>query len=558
MEQYLSEIRQSVLSELLEKVKKNKYANYLKSLKIHELRHINNAEIRFDFPVTALIGTNGSGKSTILSSALYSYSKEKVYKLTSGANRSQEIPLHFQRLPQIDSKMKGWQFSAEIIDRKYRHDGSITQNVIYKNESWRRNHKLIRNIMYIGIERTLPVFDTPYVMKRNLKPTKIEEKSGRKVDIIDKTLNETFIKSAVSILGNPLNNLKLIEIVVETEKKVNRKNNDTRDRDYFTDETKYRVEDDGEDFIAYRKFRHSQYIFSINNDNKNYSEFNFGSGESCILRLVYSIEDLEDYSLVLIEEIENGIHPVALKRLVEYLIDVSQRKKIQIIFTTHSDYALAPLPSEAIWSVINGKFEQGKLSVESLRSITGLVDRELSIFVEDDFAKEWLTSFLRIHLDNNFFRVGVFKCGNDSKAVSIHKNHLIDPSTKSISLCVLDGDSSEEADEDRGIYKLPGTMPETEIFNYVHNNITSFLAVLTASLHIPLGRQDLVANVLKKVSCTNRDQHLIFNQIGIDLGLISEELVRSAFLSIWNSSNLEKMKTILERVKSKLNIQNDN
>jgi hypothetical protein len=55
-----------------------------------------------------------------------------------------------------------------------------------------------------------------------------------------------------------------------------------------------------------------------------YSEFHFGAGESSVIRMVSGIELTNEQALVLIEEIENGLHPVATVRLVEYLIEASR------------------------------------------------------------------------------------------------------------------------------------------------------------------------------------------------------------------------------------------
>ena len=85
-------------------------------------------------------------------------------------------------------------------------------------------------------------------------------------------------------------------------------------------------------------------------DTPGYSEFHFGAGEASIIRIVSEIESVEDEALVLIEEVENGLHPIATRRLVEYLIAVCRRKGCQVIFTTHSNAALSPLPGEAVWS----------------------------------------------------------------------------------------------------------------------------------------------------------------------------------------------------------------
>lgn len=126
-----------------------------------------------------------------------------------------------------------------------------------------------------------------------------------------------------------------------------------------------------------------------------FSEFHFGAGESSIIRMITKIEQAPQNSLILIEEIENGLHPVATRRMVEYLIDVAERKSIQSVFTTHSDYALAPLPNEAIWASIAGTLRQGKLSVEALRAVAGRVDKKLTVFVEDEFAKAWVDTILR-------------------------------------------------------------------------------------------------------------------------------------------------------------------
>ncbi|HEX6993510.1 MAG TPA: AAA family ATPase [Gammaproteobacteria bacterium] len=51
--------------------------------------------------------------------------------------------------------------------------------------------------------------------------------------------------------------------------------------------------------------------------------------------MVLKLEAASDNALVTIEEIENGLHPVATIRMVEYLIELAERKKIQAIFTTH-------------------------------------------------------------------------------------------------------------------------------------------------------------------------------------------------------------------------------
>lgn len=47
--------------------------------------------------------------------------------------------------------------------------------------------------------------------------------------------------------------------------------------------------------------------------------------------MVTIIEAAPPNSLILIEEIENGLHPIATQRMVEYLIEVAERKSVQAI-----------------------------------------------------------------------------------------------------------------------------------------------------------------------------------------------------------------------------------
>jgi hypothetical protein len=273
------------------------------------------------------------------------------------------------------------------------------------------------------------------------------------------------------------------------------------------------------------------------NEIASYSELNFGAGESSVLRIIADIESMADNSLVLIDEVENGLHPVAVRRLVEYLIDVAERKKIQAIFTTHSDYALDPLPGEAIWACLDGRLQQGKLSVTALRAVSGRIDKRLAIFVEDDFVSHWIGAVIREKLEDSIDEVGLYSVGGDGNAVKTHIAHLANPSIPFKSLCYIDGDSKQKENSSEAIYRLPGAVPETTVFNAVLGNLKSNIALLTVACQRPLDRQDEVAKAIEAVSRTNRDPHLLFVQIGEKLGFVPEAIIRGAFLSIWIQEN---------------------
>jgi len=270
--------------------------------------------------------------------------------------------------------------------------------------------------------------------------------------------------------------------------------------------------------------------------------------------MVAQIENAPENSLVLIEEIENGLHPVAVRRMVEYLIEVAERRSVQTIFTTHSEDAILPLPIEGIWYSIEGKVRQGRISIEALRSLTGKIEEGLAIFVEDEFAKEIIIHIIRRNLSDIFDRIGVYAVSGDSQAHAIHMHHMRNPSinNKLKSLCILDGDSVIPEDISNNVIKLPGKAPETEVFNYVHANIETKSMILAAGMHLSPTRDGFVKGVVNEVALTNRDPHLLFNQVGQKAGLVPGALVSSACISLWADGNDELSQGIASKIRDSI------
>jgi predicted ATPase len=78
------------------------------------------------------------------------------------------------------------------------------------------------------------------------------------------------------------------------------------------------------------------YILASAGCTNDYSQFQFGAEEASIIDMFSKIKEASDNALILIEEIENGLHPLATEKMVEYLIDVANRKKSKLIFTIRS------------------------------------------------------------------------------------------------------------------------------------------------------------------------------------------------------------------------------
>lgn len=489
MVENLSEIRTSTVNALLEKVRQNNYGKYLLKAKIGRIRGFSGEDITFEFPVTALVGPNGSGKSSVLGVAGCAYKEIKP-------------SVFFPKSAIGDESMAGWKVEYDIIDKVINPRQTVRRTSSFRSAKWARDEVLSRDVYFFGIERTVPAGE-------KTKYKKLTRSSYQHTGSLS-TLSANVAKQIEHILGK--------------------------------DVSAFNVTDIG----------HDEKFFVGNNNSSRYSEFHFGAGESSIIRMVSEIENASDNSLVLIEEIENGLHPVATRRMVEYLIDVASRKSIQAVFTTHSDYALMPLPQEAIWACIDGRLRKGRLTVESLRAISGRVDKKLAIFVEDEFAKCWVDTILRERLGSDYDQLEVHAVAGDGNAVSIHKSHKANPSIKFKSLCIIDGDSSQEDSDENGVFRLPGTQPERSVFDDILVKIDNILAILTVSCQLPPESQGKVRTVVESVSRTNRDPHLIFNQIGMELGFISEVIIRGAFLSLWARQNEDYCSDLVNKVKALL------
>lgn len=79
----------------------------------------------------------------------------------------------------------------------------------------------------------------------------------------------------------------------------------------------------------------------------SYSENNMGFGEGRVLYTVDMLETSPEQSLFVLEEPETSLHESAQYEFTKYLMEVCERRKHQIILSTHSSVILNALPPEA-------------------------------------------------------------------------------------------------------------------------------------------------------------------------------------------------------------------
>lgn len=455
---------------------------------LKKVRGFSDEPISFDFPVTAIIGPNGGGKTTVLGAA-------------GIIHRSIPPRAFFSKSGKYDSGMQDWSIEYEIVDREVSPRNSLQRTASFKSLKWNRD-ALNRQALLFGVSRTVPASERKELLRC----------TSRKFSVPDARVApfSTDINESVSrILGKDVSGFK-----------------------------EMRIHPSGSVTL----------LTGRTSTGVDYSEFHFGAGESSIIRMVAAIEAASENALVLIEEIENGLHPVATIRLVEYLIWAAERKKIQVIFTTHSNEALRPLPSKAVWSATKDKLFQGKLDVASLRAITGQIETASVIFVEDEFAKTWMEAILRQSQRAIIDHFEVHAMSGDGTAVAMNKYHNENPSLTVPSVCVVDGDSQQKDSDESRIYRLPGEAPEAYVFDDCVDRWSEIGGKLSVALLQRFEESDKVLEVCKNVRRTNKDTHLLFSQVGEALGLIPERTVASAFTTLWAQANTKAVNDLIVKV----------
>jgi predicted ATPase len=489
---FKSEIRESTINTLIEKASARSYGHYLPKLVLKKVRGFTDELVSFDFPVTALIGPNGGGKTTILGAAGCAYKEVSPKRF-------------FAKSGKYDESMQDWSIEYEIIDRDLNKKDVVRRTASFRNRRWNRDAPE-RPVLIFGVSRTVPANERAEFVRCASGSFEVPE---NRIEAISNA-----VCAAVSaILGKDIHGFKRLL-----------------------------VDEGGEVTLLTGRTK----------DGRGYSEFHFGAGESSVIRMVAEIELAAPETLVLIEEIENGLHPVATVRMVEYLIEAANRKQIQTILTTHSNDALLPLPSKAIWVATQDRIFQGKLDIQSLRAITGQINAQLVLFVEDKFAKVWLEAILRQTGGIAIDHLEVHAMQGDGIAVAINRYHNKDPSARVPSACIIDGDSRQTTSPPDRVFRFPGESPESYVFDKVMERWDSVGGRLSVALLQKFENSDEVRRICREVRMSNRDPHLLFSQIGERLGLLPEFTAASAFANIWAQSYGDDVGSILEGIRSML------
>ena len=207
-----------------------------------------------------------------------------------------------------------------------------------------------------------------------------------------------------------------------------------------------------------------------------------GAGENVTFTILSSLFNSGDNPLLLIDEIETGLHESAQINLIRELNQLCNTLKCQIICTTHSNAVLRTLPPEGrilvesigkktiINPEVSAKFASGQLgSSES---------EDLTIYVEDKCANEIVSSVIHHALRK---RVKIEFVGSNTavlRHMAINYRQM-----RRNCMCFLDGDQSTKIIKKQNscvdFAEFGSANDKTEMKNWVKNRL-KFLPGSTA------------------------------------------------------------------------------
>lgn len=363
--------KDSKLDKDLRKWFSNDYTKYLlrrMALVDGTFRGVTPFSLTLDYPITAIAGKNGAGKSTLIAIACCAYHNQKNgYKLPRRKNTYYTFSDFFiqhtaEKSP--DGVDIQYTFAINTIDKAKHPSGlGLAYQRRWKSLGGKWNDydsRVKKPVVFLGIERIVPHSER--------SQSRSYSKAFSSIKI------EGWEDKVKTIVGGIL----------------------------------------GKRYDEYRLLSHSKYSLPLVRIGQTvYSGFNMGAGENALFEIFSTIYACGGGSLVVLDEIELGLHSEAQRRFMQSLKATCLETHTQILCTTHSREIFDSLPEDARLFIeqVNGKtrITPGISSDFAMAKLGAMQDKELQIFVEDDIAQSIVTAALPANLR---IRIDVIRIGS--------------------------------------------------------------------------------------------------------------------------------------------------
>lgn len=433
-------------------------------IKINKFRIFNNISFKLGKYVTAIAGQNATGKSTLLGllGNCGEVKKSKGKPVLKNAFRT-EFSEIFKASPKYDLS------ASNIAELGFceNSDWSVISEVLTYRITWQDNGKRFRIIpnrklsngssssakldwptLYLGLGRLFPIGETSNdIISQNINLTDAEK--------------EWFIDNYKEILSLSSSNINSISKMQTTEKKL---------------------------------------YPSIGVNTDFYDAMTNSAGQDNLGQLLLSILSFQRLKekmnaswkggLLLIDELDATLHPIAQNKLLKFLYTYAEILNIQVVFTTHSLSLLEYIVTKTshnnedesnnyqlvYLTTSNGPLQVLKNpSLERIRndllmpSLKLNTYNKITLYTEDDEARYFINNILGKY--TNYFMLPNVHIGKVS-AISLLKEDFF---RYNRTIFILDGDALDEEIANLKIcMKLPGDdSPEKVLWNFLNYEMTS-------------------------------------------------------------------------------------
>lgn len=329
------------------------------------LRGICEMDITFDYPLTVICGQNGSGKTTLLSlSALAFHAPDRHYSFQARNYNKRKIKSYYTFVDFFFKGIKDPDITGVEITWNYDGNGlserGKTKTIKKQTNKWMKyDTRPKRPVHYFGASRVLPAIERN-VLRGHFKINRSQHRTIQ--------LNDEFIDIFCGILGRNYSNAT----VTQSDK-------------YSLGSCEY---------------------------GSSYTSFNMGAGEDILLELLYYLQESPTGSLIIIEEIELGLHPEAQRKFAQNLLEIIWKKKFQVVVSSHSSTFIDSVPRIARILIQRTGFDSHNVvKTPTTRYAMGFLHgdtrSELKVYCEDSFAERIITTSLRAELRKRVDVVGV-------------------------------------------------------------------------------------------------------------------------------------------------------
>lgn len=380
------------------------WPQFLDRVDIKGLRGWQGQSVQFKFPVTAIVGENGAGKSTVLKVAASAYDRTDE---TGYYPSDFFLDTHWDTLSEIELG-----YLVKI------GDNNASFKIKKPTKRWSFPSKRYgRRIYWFDVARTLPLDATAgYARVARLA-------AG---EIANEALSDAYRAKLSYILGREYQGARFATPDVNEKRAVG---------------------------LLRREFG-------------EISQFHQGAGEDTALDLMRALQEVPKYSLIIIDEVEASLHPKAQRRLINFLVELSREKRTQVIVSTHSPYVLEELPPEArvllLPTATGPSIIYGASPEFSLTKLDDITHPEAFIYVEDLLAEIWVREILATHAEGGdlLSHLKISAVG-PANVVAMMGSLALAGKLPQPGLGVLDGDQELKP----GCVKLPGAQaPEQVVF----------------------------------------------------------------------------------------------